>query len=137
MADEVEELEKLEVTQKGIGKVQIADEVIAIIAGIEATSVEGVAGMSGNISGEIMEVLGRKNLAKGVKITIGEKDVSIDLNIVINFGIKIPEVAKEVQKRVQSAVETMTGLEVSQINLNIIGIHFEKNKPSDADKENN
>lgn len=137
MADEIEEVEKLEVTQKGIGKVQIADEVIAIIAGIEATSVEGVAGMSGNISGEIMEVLGRKNLAKGVKITIGENNVSIDLNIVINFGIKIPEVAKEVQKRVQSAVETMTGLEVSQINLNIIGIHFEKNKPSDADKENN
>ncbi len=136
MADEIEELENLETEKKGIGKIQIADEVIAIIAGIEATNVEGIAGMSGNISGEIMEVLGRKNLSKGVKIAIEESSVSIELNVVINFGVKIPEVATEVQKKVKNAVETMTGLEVSQINLNIVGIHFGKNKSND-DKENN
>ncbi len=127
----VEELET-----KGIGKIQIADEVIAIIAGIAATEVEGVAGMSGNLSGDIvLEVLGKKNLSKGVKITVGQKEVSIDLNMVIKFGEKIPKVALEVQKRVQSAVETMTGLVVTDINLNITGIHFGKEKPNDVEKD--
>lgn len=121
---------------QGIGQIQIADEVIAIIAGIAAIEVEGIAGMSGSISGDIVaEVLGRKNLSKGVKITVGQKDVSIDLNMVIEFGVKIPKVALEVQKRVQNAVETMTGLTVTAINLNITGIHFVKEKQNDIEKE--
>lgn len=117
-------------------QIQIADEVIAIIAGIAAIEVEGIAGMSGSISGDIVaEVLGRKNLSKGVKITVGQKDVSIDLNMVIEFGVKIPKVALEVQKRVQNAVETMTGLTVTAVNLNITGIHFGKGKQNDIEKE--
>lgn len=123
-------------SQGGIGQIQIADEVIAIIAGIAATEVEGIAGMSGNHSGDLVaEVLGRKNLSKGVKITVGQKDVSVDLNIIIEFGIKIPKVALEVQKRVKNAVETMTGLTVTEINLNIMGIHFAKDKQNDNEKE--
>lgn len=125
-----------EIKTQGIGQIQIADEVIAIIAGIAATEVEGVTGMVGNLSGDLVaEVLGRKNLAKGVKITVGQKEVKIDLNIVIEFGVKIPKVALDVQKRVQSAVETMTGLTVTQINLNITGIHFGKDKQTNNDKE--
>lgn len=121
-------------SQGGIGQIQIADEVIAIIAGIAATEVEGIAGMAGNHSGDLVaEVLGRKNLSKGVKITVGQKDVAIDLNVMIEFGIKIPKVALEVQKRVKSAVETMTGLTVTEINLNIMGIHFVKQ--NDNEKE--
>ncbi|NLM12246.1 MAG: Asp23/Gls24 family envelope stress response protein, partial [Epulopiscium sp.] len=113
-----------------------ADEVIAIIAGLAATEVEGIAGMSGNFAGGIAEVLGKKNLSKGVKVEVGESEVSIDLSIVIKFGYKIPEVAANVQKKVKNAVETMTGLSVIEVNLNITGVHFEKNKPGNTDKEN-
>lgn len=123
-------------SQGGIGQIQIADEVIAIIAGIAAIEVEGIAGMAGNHSGDLVaEVLGRKNLSKGVKITVGQKDVSVELNIIIEFGIKIPKVALEVQKRVKNAVETMTGLTVTEINLNIMGIHFAKDKQNDNEKD--
>lgn len=131
-----EEIELEESNSQDIGQIKIADEVIAIIAGIAATEVDGIAGMSGNHSGDIVaEVLGRKNLSKGVKITVGQKEVIIDLNVVIEFGVKIPKVALEVQKRVQSAVETMTGLTVTEINLNITGIHFGKEKQNDIEKE--
>jgi uncharacterized alkaline shock family protein YloU len=130
-----EKMDIEEVKTQEIGQIQIADEVIAIIAGIAATEVDGVAGMSGNITGDIAELLGRKNLSKGVKIAVGQKEVSIELNIIIEFGVKIPKVAVEVQKRVQSAVETMTGLIVTEINLNIMGIHFGKEKQNDIDKE--
>lgn len=124
-----------EINSQGIGQIQIADEVIAIIAGIAATEVEGIAGMSGNHSGDLVaEVLGKKNLSKGVKITVGQENVAIDLNVVIEFGVKIPKVSLEVQKRVKNAVETMTGLNVTEINLNIMGIHFGKDK-SDSEKE--
>lgn len=111
-----------------VGQIQIADEVIAIIAGIAATEVTGIAGMTGNFTGEIAEILGKKNLSKGVKVTVGEREVSVDLFVVIQFGIKIPEVAVAVQKRVKNAIETMTGLSVIEVNLNITGIHFEKDK---------
>jgi uncharacterized alkaline shock family protein YloU len=130
-----EKMDIEEVKTQEIGQIQIADEVIAIIAGIAATEVDGIAGMSGNITGDIAELLGRKNLSKGVKISVGQKEVSIELNIIIEFGVKIPKVAVEVQKRVQSAVETMTGLVVTEINLNIMGIHFGKEKQNDIDKE--
>ncbi|WZL70415.1 Asp23/Gls24 family envelope stress response protein [Defluviitalea saccharophila] len=119
-----------------VGQIQIADEVIAIIAGLAATEVEGIAGMSGNFAGGIAEVLGKKNLSKGVKVEVGESEVSIDLSLVIKFGFKIPEVAANVQKKVKNAVETMTGLSVIEINLNITGVHFEKNKSGNPDKEN-
>lgn len=119
-----EETNFKEIKSQGIGQIRIADEVIAIIAGIAATEVEGVAGMAGNSGSLVAEVLGKKNLSKGVKITVGQKEVKIDLNIIIEFGIKIPKVALDIQKRVQNAVETMTGLAVTEVNLNIVGIHF-------------
>lgn len=119
-----------------IGQIQIADEVIAIIAGLASTEVEGVAGMSGNFAGGIAEVLGKKNLAKGVKVEVGESEVSIDLSLVIKFGYKIPEVAAAVQSKVKNAIETMTGLSVIEINLHVTGVYLEKNKPSNIDGEN-
>ncbi|NMA83829.1 MAG: Asp23/Gls24 family envelope stress response protein [Epulopiscium sp.] len=115
-------------SQEKVGQVQIADEVVAIIAGLAATEVEGVAGMAGNFTGDLVEILGKKNLSKGVTVDVGEEDVSVDLGIVIKFGFKIPSVAKAVQEKVKNSIETMTGLSVTEVNLHITGIHFEKPK---------
>ncbi|GKX31926.1 alkaline-shock protein [Vallitalea longa] len=109
-----------------VGEVHIADEVIAIIAGLAATEVEGVAGMVGNFTGDLVEKLGKKNLAKGVLVDVGEKDVSLELSIIVDFGSSIPEVTNSVQEKVKSAVETMTGLEVDEINIRVAGVNVEK-----------
>ncbi|NLP46601.1 MAG: Asp23/Gls24 family envelope stress response protein [Epulopiscium sp.] len=111
-----------------VGQVQIADEVVAIIAGLAAIEVEGIAGMAGNFTGDLVEILGIKNLSKGVTVAVGNEDVAVDLDIVIQFGVKIPEVAKAVQQKVKNSIETMTGLTVTEVNLHITGIHFEKMK---------
>lgn len=109
-----------------VGEVHIADEVIAIITGLAATEVEGVAGMVGNFTGDLVEMLGKKNLSKGVIVEVGEKDVSLELSIIVEFGSSIPEVTDKVQQRVKSAVETMTGLEVDEINIRVAGVNVEK-----------
>lgn len=108
------------------GQIRIADEVVGIIAGLAATEVKGVAGMSGGIAGGIAEILGRKNLNKGVKVEVGEKEAAIDLYIIVEYGAKIPEVAWEIQESVKNAVETMTGLNVVEVNINIQGVNIEK-----------
>ncbi len=109
-----------------VGEVHIADEVIAIIAGLAATEVEGVAGMVGNFTGDLVEMLGKKNLAKGVNVEVGDKDVSLDLAIIVEFGSSIPDVTVSVQDKVKNAVETMTGLEVDEINIRVAGVNVEK-----------
>ncbi|MDA8442553.1 MAG: Asp23/Gls24 family envelope stress response protein [Peptococcaceae bacterium] len=107
-----------------IGSVRIADEVVAVIAGLAATEVEGVAGMSGGLAGGIAEMLGRKNLSKGVKVEVGEKETAVDLYIIVNYGVKIPDVAYTVQENVKQAIETMTGLNVVEANVHIQGVVF-------------
>ncbi len=104
----------------------VADEVVGIIAGLAATEVKGVAGMSGGIAGGISEMLGRKNLSKGVKVEVGEKEAAIDLYIIVEYGAKIPEVAWEIQENVKNAVQTMTGLNVVEVNIHVQGVHIEK-----------
>lgn len=116
-------------TQQGseeYGKVTFADEVIAIIAGLAATEITGVAAMSGGIAGGIAEKLGRKNLSKGVKVEVGEKEAAIDLYIVVDYGVRIPELSWNIQENVKKAVETMTGLDVIEVNIHIQGVNFEK-----------
>jgi len=108
----------------GIGSIRIADEVVAVIAGIAATEIEGVAGMSGGIAGGIAEMLGRKNLSKGVKVEVGEKEAAIDLYIVVEFGVRIPDVALKIQENVKRAVESMTGLSVVETNVHVQGVVF-------------
>ena len=108
------------------GQIKIADEVVGIIAGLAATEVKGVAGMSGGLAGGITEMLGRKNLSKGVKVEVGERETAIDLYIIVEYGVKIPEVAWEIQEGVKNAVETMTGLNVVEVNINIQGVNIEK-----------
>jgi uncharacterized alkaline shock family protein YloU len=108
-----------------IGEVHISDEVVAIIAGLAATEVEGVCSMAGNITNELVSKLGMKNLSKGIKVTISEKNVVVDVALNIRYGYEIPAVSKKVQEKVKSAIETMTGLEVTAVNVKIASLNIE------------
>lgn len=106
--------------------VRIADDVVGVIAGIAAMEVEGVAGMAGGFAAEVSErMLGKRNLAKGVKVQVGEKEAAIDLYIVVEYGVRIPDVATKVQESVKQAVEAMTGLECVEVNIHIQGVSFQ------------
>lgn len=118
-----------------IGAIKITDEVVAIIAGIAATEVPGVTGMSGGIAGGIAEALGRKNLSKGVKVEVGEKEAAIDLFIIVDYGFRIPEVAWTIQEKVKTAVEEMTGLTVVEVNIHIQGVNIEKEHKKELTEE--
>ena len=105
-----------------LGSIRIADEVVSIVAGLAATDVPGVAGMSGGIVGGIAELLGRRNLSKGVKVEVGEKEAAVDLFIVVEYGVRIPEVALRIQESVKRAIESMTGLTVVEANVHVQGV---------------
>ncbi|QNB45532.1 Asp23/Gls24 family envelope stress response protein [Thermanaerosceptrum fracticalcis] len=107
-----------------VGSIKIADEVVAIIAGLAATEVKGVAGMSGGIVGGIAELVGKKNPSKGVKVEVGEKEAAVDLFVIVEFGVRIPEVAHEIQRNVKKSIESMTGLSVVEINVHVQGVAF-------------
>ena len=109
----------------GIGSVTFADDVIAIIAGLAATEVKGVANMLGNTS-SITEMMGKKDHAKGVKVEVGTEEAAVDLYLVLNYGINIPDVCRAVQENVKKAIETMTGLRVVEVNVHVQGVKFEK-----------
>lgn len=115
----------------GIGSIRIADEVVSIIAGLAATEVDGIAGMSGGLAGGIAEMLGKKNFAKGVKVEVGEKEAAIDLYIIVEYGVRIPDIALNVQENVKKAIENMTGLSVVEVNVHVQGVGF----PEDAKEE--
>ena len=105
-----------------IGEVQIADEVVAIIAGLAATECEGVASMAGNITNSLVGKLGQKNLSKGVRVEVTDEHVTVDLSLNLKYGYNIPEVSGRVQERVKNAIENMTGLEVLSVNIRIAGV---------------
>lgn len=113
---------------EGIGTVQIADEVVAIIAGLAATEVDGVASMAGNITNELVSKLGMKNLSKGVKVDVLDGVVCVDLALNLKYGYEIPATCKNVQEKVKTAIENMTGLEVSDVNVAIAGVNMEQTK---------
>lgn len=111
-----------------LGEVQIADEVVAIIAGLAATEVKGVASMAGNITNELISRLGMKNLSKGVKVLVTDQSVDVDLTLNIDYGYSIIKVSEMVQDKVKSAIENMTGLEVAMVNIRIASVIMEKTK---------
>ena len=111
--------------ETGLGTIRVADEVVSIIAGLATTEVAGVAGMSGGIAGGIAEILGRK----GVKVEVGEKEAAVDLYIIVQYGIRIPEVALAAQENVKRAIETMTGLTVIEVNVHVQGVGFPAEEP--------
>ena len=107
------------------GAVQIADEVVAIIAGIAATEVDGVAAMAGDIQKELVSKLGMKVLSKGVRIAFEDGGIRVDLSIILEYGCSIPEVTAAVQDRVKSSIETMTGLKVSDVNIRVADVKID------------
>lgn len=123
MAKEFENKNTYNILDEGnIGAVQIADEVVAIIAGLAATEVEGVASMAGNITNELVGKLGMKNLAKGVKVEVTPEFVVVDMALNMEYGYSIPKTSEIVQEKVKAAIENMTGLHVSEVNVRIAGV---------------
>lgn len=110
-----------------IGEVQIADDVVAIIAGLAATDVEGVASLVGNVTNEIISKLGKKNLGKGIKVEVSNSTVTVDMALILEYGFSIPKTSEQVQEKVKSAIENMTGLTVEEVNVRIAGVTMEKN----------
>ena len=116
------------------GKVTFNTDVIATIAGLATVEVPGVAGMSGGIVSGMAELLGRRNLTKGVKVAINEQECEVDLNIVVTYGVKIPEVTAKIQGDVKSSIETMTGLTVKSVDIHVQGVDLEKKKEDQSVK---
>ena len=125
--EEIVELET-EIKEENDG-IKISDDVVAVIAGVAVGEVSGVAGMAGGFAGGISEVLsGKKNLAKGIKVEVIENTAKIDVNIIVEYGSRIPDVAFEIQNRVKKAVESMTGLNVEEVNVHVQGVNTDTAK---------
>lgn len=111
-----------------LGEVNIADEVVTMIAGLAATEVEGISSMAGNITNELVSKLGKKNLAKGVKVDVVDNCVTVDVAVNIAYGYAIPEISEKVQERIKAAIETMTGLSVKAVNVRIASVDMGNSK---------
>lgn len=111
-----------------IGTVKIADDVVAMIAGIAATEVGGVAAMAGNVTNEFMSKVGVKSLKKGVKVDVIDKTVEVELALIMEYGYNIPATSQKVQEKVKNAIENMTGLDVSDVNIRIAGVNMLKDR---------
>ena len=123
-------------TTNGQETIQISNDVIAVIAGVAVSEVSGVASMAGGFAGGISEVLsGKKNIAKGIKVDKTESKVKIDVNIVVEYGTRIPDVAFEIQNRVKKAVENMTGMNVEEVNVHVQGVDTNVKKAEDENKQ--
>ncbi|KOR79628.1 Asp23/Gls24 family envelope stress response protein [Peribacillus sp. FSL M8-0224] len=112
----------------GLGKVEIAPEVIEVIAGIAASEVEGVAHMRGNFATGVVEKLGKKNHGKGVKVDLTGESIKVELYCVMKFGVSIPKVAQEVQDNIREALLNMTAIDAGEVNIHVVGIAFENAK---------
>lgn len=124
--------EIVEVKETEINGIKISEEVVAQIAGKAASEVSGVAGMSGGIVGGISEMLGKKSFSKGVKVQVGEKETTIDLYIIVEYGARIPDIAWEIQNKVKTVVENMTGLKVVDINIHVQGLNLPKEEKKET-----
>ena len=131
--EEAIEIQEIEENHEGI---KISNDVVAVIAGVAVSEVRGVASMAGGFAGGISEVLsGKKNLSKGIKVDVDEKEVKIDVNIIVEYGSRIPDVAFEIQNRVKKSVENMTGLKVAEVNVHVQGVKTEKDDEEAAENE--
>ena len=139
MENEVKEemnVNEVSLETEGNNGIRISDDVVSVIAGVAVSEVQGVAGMAGGFAGGISEVLsGKKNLSKGIKVDVGEKETKIDVNIIVEYGTRIPDIAFEIQNRVKKAVEAMTGLKVLEVNVHVQGVSTEVSV-SEEEEEN-
>lgn len=119
-----------------MGIVKISDEVVGVIAGLATMEIKGILGMSSGMVGDITQILtGKKNLSKGVKVNVGENSAAIDLYVVVEYGVKIPEIAIQAQQNVKKAVESMTGLLVSAINIHVQNVVIPKLEENSVEEE--
>lgn len=125
-------IEKKEIVAENDESIKISNDVVASIAGVAVSEVPGVYGMAGGIT----EIFGKKGLTKGIKVEVGEKETKIDVNIIVEYGARIPDVAFEIQNRVKKAVETMTGLKVANVNIHIQGINIPEKRSEEPDENN-
>ena len=133
--EDIEIIPDEEVTEES--GIKIADDVVSVIAGKAASEVSGVFGMSGGFAGGITEVFGKKNFSKGIKVDVQENSVKIDVNIIVEYGARIPDVAFEIQNRVKKAVESMTGLDVLEVNVHVQGVNTEIQENNKEKNEEN
>ncbi len=128
-----------EIPVEGSDTIKIANEAVATYAGIAVAEVQGVYGMAGGFAGITEALSGKKNLAKGIKVDVGDKDAKIDVNIIVEYGARIPDVAFEIQTRVKKTVESMTGLKVKEVNVHVQGVHMinvKEEKQQDEEVQN-
>ena len=134
-SEEVKPVEEISV--EGNDTIKISNEAVATYAGIAVSEVRGVYSMSGGFAGITEALSGKKNLAKGIKVDVGEKEARIDVNIIVEYGARIPEVAFEIQTRVKKSVENMTGLKVLEVNVHVQGVHAITEKPEKEESKEN
>ena len=132
--EENKNVEEINVTEDS--SIVISDEVVSIIAGVAVSEVKGVVDTAGGFAGGISEVLsGKKKLSKGIKVEVGEKETKIDVNIIVEYGTRIPDVAFEIQNRVKKAVETMAGLKVTAVNVHVQGVNTDIQNEEETEQE--
>ena len=128
--------EEVEEVVEETNTIQISDDVIASIAGMAVSEVPGVAEMAGGFAGGISEVLsGKRNMSKGIKVNVQDKNVKVDVNIIVEYGSRIPDVAFEIQKRVKTSVENMTGFNATEVNVHVQGVEAPKEVKSEVKEE--
>lgn len=117
-----------------LGKVEIAPEVIEVITGIAASEVKGISSMRGSFASDVVERFGKKSHSKGVKVELTNQDIIIDLYVVIDFGVSIPQVAEKLQTNIRQTLKNMIALDVSEINVHVVGIQMEQDNSEDNDE---
>lgn len=132
MADNEMSSRATAVVKESNGSITFANEVIATIAGLAAADIPGVAGMSGGIVDGMAEMMGRKNVTKGIRVEVGTEEVAVDVSIVVEYGRPITQVAEQIQSSVKKAIETMTGLKVVEVNVSVQGISFKDKTEEDT-----
>lgn len=132
--DQIQEINE-DIPVEGNDTIKIANEAVATYAGIAVTEVQGVYGMSGGFAGITEALSGKKNLAKGIKVDVDDKTAKIDVNIIVEYGARIPDVAFEIQTRVKKTVESMTGLKVQEVNVHVQGVHMVTTKEEKNNEE--
>lgn len=136
--EELKELKEVGEVENVAEGIKISSDVIAVIAGVAVSEVPGVYGMAGGFAGGITEVLkGKKNLTKGIKVEATENKTKIDVNIIVEYGVRIPDVAFEIQNRIKTAIENMTGLKVEEVNVHVQGVNTENLIDENQSEETN
>ncbi len=125
-----------EVSVRGNDTIKISNDVVATYAGIAVSEVEGVHAMAGGFAGITEAFSGKKNLSRGIKVEVGEKSTKIDVNVIVEYGARIPDVAYEIQTRIKKSVEAMTDLKVLEVNVHVQGVHKKTEKEREEENSN-